>query len=331
MGLSSDADHGDVPGGIFAQPWWLDAVAPGAWGAVTIEQNGALIARFPYVMKRQRGRTYLVMPPLTPRLGPWLRPFPGKNPSKLAAEKKMMSELIDRLPPFDRFMQHFHPSVSNWLPFFWRGFQQTTRYTYVIEPLSDLAAVWEGMSANLRRNVRNARTKLAVRDDLGLDAFLDMNEKTFRRQGLPVPYGRDLVARFDDACSKRRCRRILFAEDPQGRVHAAAYFVWDSQAAYWLMGGGDPELRSSGATSLLVWEAIEFAATVSRSFDFVGSMIESVEHFIRTFGATQKPYLRVSKTNSPYVRMSDDFRTWMTLWRGAVKSKLTGRRSGSSR
>lgn len=317
MGLSSDPEIEPVPGGVFAQPWWLEAVAPRSWDVVTIEKDGTLIARLPYVTRLSRGRTYVIMPPLTPHLGPWLRPFPGKNPSKSAAEKKIMSELIDRLPAFAGFTQHFHPSVSNWLPFYWRGFQQTTRYTYIIESLTDLEAVWEGMSANLRRNVRNAKGWLTVRDDLGLDTFLDLNEKTFARQGLQMPYGRDFVARLDDACSKKRCRRILFAEDAQGRVHAGAYFVWDSRASYWLMSGGDPDLRSSGATSLLVWEAIQFAATVTRSFDFVGSMIESVEHFFRTFGASQKPYLRVSKTNSPLVRIYDDVHAWLTMWRGS--------------
>ena len=203
MALTSDRDREAVPGGIFAQPWWLEAVAPGAWDAVTIEKDGAIIARLPFVTKSHHGRTYLIKPPLTPYIGPWLRPFPGKNPSKSAAEKKLMTELIERLPRFDGFALHFHPSVSNWLPFYWRGFQQTTRYTYIIEPLSDLAAVWDGMAGNLRRNVRNAREWLVIRDDLGLDAFLDLNQKTFRRQGLPLPYGRDLVARFDDACVKQ--------------------------------------------------------------------------------------------------------------------------------
>jgi len=322
VGLSTGADLEAVPGGIFAQPWWLDAVAPGAWDAVTIESNGAVFARLPYVARRRHGLTYLIMPPLTPHLGPWLRPFPGKNASKLAEEKRLMTELIERLPAFDVFTQHFHHAITNWLPFYWRGFQQTTRYTYIIEPLSDLAAVWKGMGANIRGHVRDAARGVTVRDDLGLDVFLDLNEKTFKRQGLPMPYGRDLVARLDQACSTQRRRRILFAEDVQGRLHAAVYLVWDPQAAYYLMSGADPELRSSGATSLLVWEAIQFAATVTQTFDLEGSMIEPVERFFRSFGASQKPYLRVSKTNSPLVKMYDDTRTWLRLWRARYKNSV---------
>ena len=51
--------------------------------------------------------------------------------------------------------------------------------------------------------------------------------------------------------------------------HAGVYIVWDSNSAYYIMGGGDPELRSSGATTLCMWEAIKFSASVTACFDFV--------------------------------------------------------------
>jgi hypothetical protein len=313
------ADAGNVaPGGIFAQPWWLDAVAPGAWDAVVIETDGEIQARLPYIKKRRRGFTYLTMPPLTQHLGPWIHSYGGKNPQKLATEKHLMTALIDRLPLYDVFTQHFHYSISNWLPFYWRGFQQTTRYTYVLDRLDDLDAVWNGMRENIRRGVRKAKKLVIIRDDLGLDAFQDLNEKTFRRQGLPVPYGRDLVARIDQACAERGCRRILVAEDAQKRLHAGIFLVWDSRAAYYLIGGADPELRNSGAMSLAMWEAIQGASTVTQTFDFEGSMLEPIEHFFRAFGADQKPYFRVTKTNSPLLKIKGDLRSSLSM----LKSRL---------
>jgi hypothetical protein len=61
------------------------------------------------------------------------------------------------------------------------------------------------------------------------------------------------------------------------------------------MSGIDPDLRNSGAMSLLVWEALRFAATVTERFDFEGSVIEPVERFFRAFGGAQKPYFRVTR------------------------------------
>lgn len=114
---------------------------------------------------------------------------------------------------------------------------------------------------------------------------------------MPLPYTRELVRRLDSACEAQNARRMFFAEDAQGRTHAAIYLVWDENSAYYLMGGGDPELRSSGASSLLLWEAIQFAATVSNKFDFEGSMGESIERFFRGFGARQVPYFYVRRMN----------------------------------
>ncbi len=77
-----------------------------------------------------------------------------------------------------------------------------------------------------------------------------------------------------------------------------AYVVWDRHAAYYLLGGGDPELRTSGASSLLMWEAILRAREVTDVFDFEGSMLKPVERFFRAFGGHQTPYLYVSRTGA---------------------------------
>ena len=300
-----------VLGAIFSQPWWLDAVAPDSWDEVTIDQGGRIVARLPYLIRRKRGITTLMMPPLTQALGPSLAPLSGKYTNRLAKEKQLMTELIDKLPKHDLFAQSFHHSITNWLPFYWKGFQQTTRYTYVLEDLTDLEALWQECRSNIKTDVRKAEKQLRLRCDLALNTFLDLNEMTFARQGIPVPYRRDLVARLDQACAERDCRRIFFAEDGQGRLHAAAYVVWDGQSAYYIMGGSDPELRNSGAMSLVMWEAIRHAATVTRMFDFEGSMIEPVERFFRSFGARQKPYFHISKTNSRLLKMKHDVHSWV--------------------
>ena len=280
---------------IFQQPWWLNAAAPEAWNAVVVEKNGVVHARMPYTKKRRFGLVYLSCAQLAPILGPWIAPTGAKYAKALAHEKDLMFALIEQLPPHDYFLQNFHYSINNWLPFYWKGFNQTVRYTYVIEDLTDLARVWAGFMENIRREVRKASKQLKVRDDLGLEQFLDINTLTFKRKGKRLPYSREYVRRLDAACVTHNARRMFFAEDAHRRVHAAAYIVWDENSAYYLMGGVDPALMGSGAMSLVMWEAIQFVATVSRKFDFEGSMIEPVERFFRAFGARQVPYFRVTR------------------------------------
>jgi hypothetical protein len=282
-------------GHIFRRPWWLDAVAPGRWEEVTVKKGEELVARLPFVAEKRFGLTSLVMPPLTQTLGPWLRPSEAKYAKRLANEKDLMTELIEKLPPHDRFSQSFHFSVTNWLPFYWKGFDQTTRYTYRLEDLSDPDLLWSGFAENVRRAVRKAEKAVITRTDLEVDEFIKLNELTFSRQGMKSPYSPGLVKRIDAACAEHGARKIFFAEDAAGKVHAAVYVIWDGASAYNLMLGSDPEVRGSGASSLVMWEAIKFASTVTGSFDFEGSMIESVERSFRSYGAKQVPYFHISR------------------------------------
>ncbi|HBQ25244.1 MAG TPA: methicillin resistance protein [Syntrophomonas sp.] len=280
---------------IFQQSWWLDTVAPGQWGEVVVKRGDEVAARMPYVIKKKCGLTALTMPPLTQTLGPWLRPSKAKYARQISEQKQLMNELIEQLPDVDYFCQNFSPDIANWLPFYWAGFGQTTRYTYRFHNLEDLDCIWNGFLANIRTDIRKAEKALIVRTDLTINDFIRINSLTFKRQGMELPYSHNLVKRLDSACKTHNARKIFFAEDAQGRIHAAIYLVWDLHTAYYLMGGGDPDLRNSGATSLLMWEAIQYASKVSTIFDFEGSMIEPVERHFRAFGAIQTPYYQITK------------------------------------
>ncbi len=297
---------------IFFQDWWLEAVAPGAWHVATIEENGRVIASMPYIYRRHRHLSVMDMPRLTPYLGPWLAPLPGKYATRLSREHQLLNALIQQLPPFDFFSQRFHPRFTNWLPFYWRGFRQTTYYTYLIDDLTDLDQVWDAFRPNIKRAIRKAQKQVVVHTEGDVATFWRLNQMTFQRQGLQPSYSLEDLMRIDAACAAHHQRRIFFAEDAQGRIHAALYLVWDDHAAYYLMGGNDPALQASGAPSLLMWEAIQFAAGVTHVFDFEGSMIPGVERFFRSFGARQTPYFHLTKTTSLAFRVRQDLRAW---WR----------------
>lgn len=147
------------------------------------------MASMPYVVKKKYGFTLLSQAPLTRSIGPWLRAGAGKLVTRLAHEKELMEQLIVQLPDFDYFSQNWSCENTNWLPFHWAGFRQTTRYTYVLPALDDLDAVWQGFRENIRCDCRKAERRfgLSVRQDLGLEHFIRLNRMTFARQGLPVP------------------------------------------------------------------------------------------------------------------------------------------------
>lgn len=282
---------------IFEQPWWLDAVAPGQWSAVEIEKGGKTVARLPYVETKRFGFRLLGMPDYTQTLGYWIDDTGAKNARKYARNKDLVLELIDKLPKgysIDLWLDH---TCDYLFPFHWNGFKLQVAYSYRIEDIQDEKRLWEGLADNIRREIKKAQSQLKVEDNHAIDDLILMQNKTFLRQGRSHRGNGALLKRLDEVLKKKQARKLLCAVDAEHRIHAASYFVYDSNCCYYLVGGGDPELRTSGAASLLMWEGMKFASTVSKAFDFEGSMIEPIERFFRAFGGTPVPYWRVTKLN----------------------------------
>ena len=61
--------------------------------------------------------------------------------------------------------------------------------------------------------------------------------------------------------------------------------VCDNTTMYYLMSGGNPKYRNSGATSLLLWNTIQDASKTNLKFDFEGSIIEnqSITYYRRKY------------------------------------------------
>lgn len=297
-----------APGPIFAQPWWLDAVAPGRWTAVEETLDGRVVARWPLVVRPSRAGARLGGAPLTRYLGPWVEPGEGKPATRLSREHRSLEHLVERLPPFADLAQRADPSLTNALALRWHGFDVRWRVTYRLDGcdghagLDDLDGVWRAFRENVRREIRKAERQLTIRDDLGIDPVIDLAEKAFVRQGRGLPFDREIARRAHAAASARGRARTLVAVDADGAHHAGALVVWDPQTAYYLLGGGDADLRTSGAASLVLWDAVRGAAESSAAFDFCGSMQRPIERFFRAFGARQAPFLEISKTPSRALR-----------------------------
>lgn len=286
---------------IFSQAWWLDAVAGDNWNVVLAKKNGQVIGALPYVIQRKFGFTLLTQPGLTQTLGPWIKPTQKSYPKKLAYEKDVLGELADQLPKCDYYGQNWHCDRQNWLPFYWRGFEQTTKYTYRLSLMAGEGQLWKALQQNIRGDIRKAKEREGVTVREGsLEEFLVLNRMVFQRQNRSLPYSSEFVTRIDVAASARNARDCLVAEGPDGKLHAGVYIVRSGNAAYYLMGGGDPVLRNSGATSLVLWDAICRQPESVEIFDFEGSMIEPIERFFRAFGATQTPYFHVSRNRRLY-------------------------------
>lgn len=268
---------------LFQDPWWLDLVAQGDWDEVRIANGGEVIARLPYRKMRRYGARILTQPPLTPYLGPWYRDSTAKAASRFSERRQLTAELVAGLPKADFFAQNQWPKIPDCLPFLWEGFSQRTGYTHWLEQLTDVDALWRGFLEGTRREIRKAEKRVEIVESTDVDALLDLHERAFAQRGLAAPRKRPYVRTVVEGALRANRARLLLGRDADGNLHAANLMVFDERSAHYLLGGSDARYRTSGAASLLMWDAIRFAAARTRIFDFEGSMQEPIARFFRGF------------------------------------------------
>jgi len=249
------------------------------------------------------------MPPLTQTLGVLLPPSERSYPERISEEKKIIECAVDALGEPDYFSQNFHYNFENWLPFMWRGYKQTTRYTYVLEDIKDEERLWGGLAKNIRSDISKAR-RLGLQigiNNLAQRDFWDIYVQTFARQNMAAPINFNFFCRLDDQLGKFGKRKMLFVFDEDRKIHAVLYFVIDNGYVYYLLGGADPTLRSSGATAFGLFEGIRLVSREADFFDFEGSVVKNIETFFRAFGGYQKPYFQISR----HVTKTHKFIKWL--------------------
>lgn len=295
---------------IFSQDWWLDTVCgTDRWEVLIVEQKGRIRAAMPLYVPHAG---IVSMPAYTQTMGPWFAPVAAdmKYTVRLSERQQLCGELIRQLSDYPHFYQHFHFDFTDWLPFYWAGYTQMTRYTYRFPELRDLDRLWQEMRPNIRRNIQKAQERhlIEVRPGVTTEAFLQIQRQTFQRQHRTVPQSEQVLCDLIRVCRERGQGEIWGGFDPQGHLHAAAFVVWQPSSAWYLAGGGDPALRESGAHSLVLWEAIQAVRLHTNQFDFEGSMLPGVERFFREFGALQTPYYAITKG-----KLSLLHRAWLKL------------------
>ncbi len=284
----------EVP--IFLQPWWLDSAAgPENWQAIVATTPGSQYPSgiMPICFRQKLGIKYISMPLATPFLGPWLDVPAGLKPNKRHHfERNTLQELIRQIPRALYLKYKSHYALQDCLPFYWAGYRNTLRYTYLLD-LKPVAEIHADMSSNIRRDIRQAARVLTLADDLSAEQFYSTMIQSFTRQRLPPPFSLPWFLKMDQAISSHAAGKKFFALDQQNRIHSVVYLIWDKHTAYYWLAGDDPQLRKSGAGIWLCWQAIIHAQQQAlTTFDFAGSMIKNIELVRQRFGARQQGFFQ---------------------------------------
>ncbi len=285
---------------VFQMPWWLDATVGHAnWEVALTFHEGEIVGAMPYFIKSKWGFKIITMPRFISMMGIWIKyPANQKNIDRLHYEQKISTDIIEQLPVFDYFNQSFYYTYTNWLPFYWKGFKQTTRYTYVIENIENSELVHKQFAHSKRKNILRSEKNLTIKEDLSAEAFYNFHKECLLREGKKIDYSFSLIQNMIEAAYQNDGGKIVYAVDENERIHSALFTIWNKESSFNLINPIDPEHRNSGSSTLLIKEMITYLKDKTLRFDFEGSMDPYISESFRRFGASQKPYFVIHKTNS---------------------------------
>ena len=100
------------------------------------------------------GFRYITMPVFVKFMGPYLL-----GVYNLSEQHQILEKLLAQIPPVASIKQDFHYSITNWLPLYWQGYRQTSKYTYLLD-IIDVQQVQNGVNSNIRRNLHKAAAQI---------------------------------------------------------------------------------------------------------------------------------------------------------------------------
>jgi hypothetical protein len=238
----------------------------------------------------------------------------GKNIAALPTHRRTLIKLniVDCLLaelsgcyPFLSFSLHY--DFDDLRSFLWFNFHEPDkgkftvdlRYTGLIN-LREIGTQEEFLYQvrELRRREFNRAIKSGVRVEHSKDIQLlhQLYELTFERQAAerPLDEARVLESVAQGALD-HQFGEFLIARCSTGEVASAYLFLYDEKSAYYLYGGNHPEFRNTGASTYLMFYALDFFKRRGAShFDFVGINSPNRGDYKTSFSAIPKPYYVVN-------------------------------------
>ena len=274
---------------IFQQPWWVEAAAGPALERAEVRWSGQVVASLPFIRVKRFGFTLLEMPPYTRTLGPILALPESKPARRLRNMHDAIRELIEGLPPHDRYQAMLGPNDPTAFSLALSGCSLGQNFTFRMPAAWDADRHWSEMDQKTRNLIRTAGKELEVQRTGGFEAVLELSEQ---ERGPKDRSDFSTLRRLAEAAAARGQIATLTAHHRGGKIAAAAAVIWDRQVLYFWQSIRDSSVQRSGANSLLVWEAMLLALKKGLLFDVDGYHSLPAARFVSRFG--MEPAVRTS-------------------------------------
>ncbi len=281
-------------GSVYNYTWFLDIVCNN-WCAIVVKNEDEWVAIFPINQNRKFGLEYALQPMLTQFMGVMLSSEVNSPGRMFESEKTILKSLISKIPEkYKVFDFNFHPNNTYVLPFYWAGYNLTTKYTYWLKVSQDSENLKSRFSKSIKQDLKHAvKENLQYSESENIDELSSFLVAKNLRSASEVIVLKKLWSEI----IKPKLGFIAQVKDDEGKTSCAAAILKDGDKFVYFLCSSASESKK-GANSFIILSVIEKIAQMKgvNYFDFEGSMIESIEHYFRGFSPEQKAYQNINRS-----------------------------------
>ena len=294
---------------VFHEEWWLNATTNGRFSVAEVKAGDKTVGRLPYLVRSRFGLKGIWTPPITYFLGPGIDEGDGSPNTRFLKRMEITRELIAKLPKSSWECIRCHAGTKDVIAFQEQRFRTYAQFTHEIQPApADL--LWQQMRNKTRNVIRRAKEQVSIEQLLDPEEFIRAHKSNLAAEGESDSLDMDACRRVLSAALARRQGRILAARNSKGDIIAANFCAWDNTTAFYVLSTRSSD-AGNGATSLLIWEAIQHAVARGLIFDFAGLGTRGSVLLYAGFGASVSPRF-VALRSTGLARLIADARALLT-------------------
>ena len=283
---------------IFMMPWWLDAVCAGKeWDVLLAEdEEGHILGAMPYLLCKRAWFKYIVMPPQTQIGGIWVSADITADKWKTAEACRQIKEQLDAMK-VALYYQQYLPGSLCVDAMRGLGCKTRERTTWRVEDLSNLDSLINSFSKSKKRMLQKSLS-LHAEKTMDVEDFYRFHTHCMASRKRKLHYSREFLLVLERKAKRLGQCQILSVCNADGKPYAAAFLVWDKHYLYFFIPCYDPAFHDSGASALLVLEAMKLAREKHVRFDFAESIDKNEA---KQFHAEPFTYFSVERSYNGFV------------------------------
>lgn len=293
---------------LFSEPWFLDAVCGiNKWEVVSVKIGEKTVLTGVHITTKKI--FFDIMNPITfaQVSGPIIHPYNFNINRKCDSQEEylIMQSYIDKIKEkkYSQINIKLDYNHTSWLPFYWNGFSQTTRYTYIIEKELSVDEIFNKLGKNLKYTIKKKYENVKIREDNDYAKIFTLITKSYNRRNSSFTYDYKKMNTLFLESQKIDRGKILLAYDKEENLCSGIFVIWDNFQLFLLGSGSDPRFLKNEFNTILIWEAIKLSREKGLVFNFEGSMMKGVNSYFKKFSPTLIPYHVLTKTNSRLLKL----------------------------